>query len=113
MSGPESSKSPNWVKRLANALENRGLILRGGFQPAAEDGLPSLPGDRPVRMLMLVGNAGPALWPVFSQSPEASDGIPHPLNRWTRRVVEEIAAQFDAKALYPFEMQPAWPFQRW
>jgi hypothetical protein len=113
MTDPKSSKSPNWVKSLEGALEAHGLILRGGFQPAAEDDLPTLSGGRPARMLMLIGNAGPALWTAFSQAPEASDGAPHPLNRWTRRVVEEVAAQFDAEALYPFEMQPAWPFQRW
>jgi hypothetical protein len=113
MSDPKSSKSTNWAKSLADALEAHGLILRGGFQPAAEDGLPLLPGSRPARMLMLVGNAGPALWGVFTRTEEASDGVPHPLNRWTRRVVDRVAARFDALALYPFDAQPAWPFQRW
>jgi hypothetical protein len=113
MSAPESSKSTNWAKSLAGALEAHGLILRGGFQPAEEDSLPPLPGGRAVRQLMLVGNAGPGLWAAFSRTPEASDGGAHPLNRWTRRVVDEVASHFDAMALYPFEAQPAWPFQRW
>ena len=113
MSDPRISKSPNWAKSLADGLSAHGLILRGGFQPAEEDGLPPLPDGRPARLLMLVGNAGPALWRAFSQAPEAQDGDPHPLNRWTRRVVEEVAAGFEASALYPFEIRPAWPFQRW
>jgi hypothetical protein len=113
MSDPRFSKSPNWAKSLAGALAAHGLILRGGFQPAEEDALPSLAGGRPARMLMLVGNAGPSLWAAFARAPEAADGAPHPLNRWTRRVVEEVAASFDAMALYPFEANPAWPFQRW
>jgi hypothetical protein len=113
MSDHQSSKSANWAKSLADALKAHGLILRGGFQPAAEDSLPLLPGGRPARMLMLVGNAGPALWAAFSRTDEASDGAPHPLNRWTRRIVDEAASRFDAMALYPFDAQPAWPFQRW
>ena len=32
------------------------------------------------------------MWEVFSGSPEASDGRPDPLDRWSRRVIGNLAA---------------------
>jgi epoxyqueuosine reductase QueG len=99
-------------EKIAKSLEAAGLMLRGGFAPAAEDRLPTVSG-RPARTLLLVGNAGPALWRVFASSPEAGDGRAHPLNRWTRRQVDAVAAAAGGLALYPFDAEPPWPFQRW
>jgi len=98
---------------LAQALQPWGLALRGGFTAHADDGLPPLPGGAAAATVLLVGNAGPGMWQAFSGSTEASDGLAHPLNRWTRRVVDAIAAPAGALALYPFEAVPVWPFQRW
>src|SRR5574338_886022 len=99
--------------KIAKALSAVGLMLRGGFAPEPADGLPMLSGGRPSRTVMLVGNAGPALWQAFAASPEAADGRPHPLNRWTRREVDVAAAIVGGMALYPFDADPPWPFQRW
>jgi hypothetical protein len=49
------------------------------------------------------------MWDAFARH---RDGLPDPLNRWTMQVVEPIATQFGARALYPFG-EPRWPFQRW
>ena len=46
-------------------------------------------------------------------SPEARDGRADPLDRWSRRVVDALAAALGARALYPFDGPPHWPFQRW
>lgn len=100
-------------EKIAKALSAVGLMLRGGFAPEPADGLPMLSGGRPSRTVMLVGNAGPALWQAFAASPEAADGRPHPLNRWTRREVDAAAAIVGGVALYPFDADPPWPFQRW
>jgi hypothetical protein len=89
------------------------LLLRGGFQPAPDDALPALPDGRPADTLVMVGNAGPAMWRAFSASPQALDGQPHPLNRWTRHHVDAIAQAAGGVALYPFDVTPVWPFQRW
>jgi ferredoxin len=90
---------------LAQALAPFGLILRGGFRPAAGDGAPSGVGT-----LLLIGNAGPALWRTFDR--DRAEGA-DPLNRWTERLVRPLAARFGARALFPFEGPPYWPFQRW
>jgi len=101
------------LERISKRLAGTGLILRGGFATRPEDRLPPLPGGKAPPSLVLIGNAGPALWAAFAAGPEAGDGLPHPLNRWTRRLVDEVAAAEAAAPLYPFETEPAWPFQRW
>ena len=89
---------------VAAALFPHGLILRGGFHP--EPGEAGLEGAATV---LLIGNAGPAMWHAFAPH---RDDSPDPLNRWTRHVVEPLAAAFGARPLYPFG-EPHWPFQRW
>jgi hypothetical protein len=89
---------------VAAAVAEHGLILRGGFRPEpGEDGLAG------VVTVLLVGNAGAAMWEAFAPH---IDGEANPLDRWTRRVVEPIAQRFGARAVFPFG--PGAPsFQRW
>jgi hypothetical protein len=101
---------PTPIEPLAAA---HGLHLRGGFHPTEDDGVPALPDGRRPATLLLVGNVGGSLWPAFSQSPEAGDGAPDPLNRWTERVIGGIARAVNATPLYPFGGPPYLPFQRW
>jgi ferredoxin len=89
---------------LAAALSAHGLILRGGFHPAAEE-----EGFEGARTALLVGNAGRAMWEAFAPH---IDGAPNPLDRWTKRVVDAVAGEFGARAVYPFD-RPHRPFQRW
>ena len=93
---------------IAAALDARGLLLRGGFRAPPEDGLPE-----GAATVLMVGNAGDALWRVFPQAPEANDGQPNGLDRWTRRVMTELTGEFGARAILPFDGPPYAPFQRW
>jgi len=52
-------------------------------------------------------------WPVFAASAEANDDQPTPLNRWSKRIIDGIAAQMDAIAFYPFDGPPWFDFQSW
>ncbi len=83
-----------------------GLALRGGFQVAPGDGLDAA-------TILMLGWTGGVQWPVFTASAEYADGRPHPLDRWSRRVVGALATRFGATALYPFGGPPWLPFQRW
>lgn len=98
---------------ISKALAGSGLMLRGGFAVLPADRLPPLADGRAPATLLLLGNAGPELWQAFAASPEAADRLPHPLDRWTRRLVDPAAASVGAAAIYPFDAEPAWPFQRW
>jgi hypothetical protein len=98
------------------ALARAGLIPRGGFHPEPGDGVPALADGRPARTLVMVGNAGPALWRAFANSPEFGPEfgtLPDPLNRWSARVIGDLAQAWGARALYPFGGPPHLPFVAW
>jgi len=67
----------------------------------------------PVRALLLVGNGGPSFWPVFSRSVEFVDGGADPLDRWSVRVGNGLAATLRGRAIFPFEGPPFPPFLSW
>lgn len=90
------------------ALAPHGLAVTGAFAPAPEDGAPDGTGT-----LALVGADGPAMWQAFRASPEMTDGAPDPLDRWSARVIGEVAAALGATALFPFGGPPYLPFMRW
>ena len=90
------------LRALATALAPHGLILRGGFHPERDD-------LENTGTVVLIGNAGGAMWAAFAPH---VDGLPHSLDRWTKRVIDPIAEQQGARAVYPFGPD-APPFQRW
>ena len=94
------------------ALAREGLIARGGFHPEPGDGVPGLENGGLARSLVMVGNAGPEMWQAFAASPE-HDTAPDPLDRWSERVLGELATELGARALYPFGGPPHLPFVAW
>jgi len=106
---------------VSNVMERIGLADRGGFRPEATDLVPVLSGDQIAQFVVLAGNAGPGMWQAFSESPEYRDQSPDELDRWSRRVLVEIANRLDeelagngnCEALFPFEGPPWLPFQQW
>lgn len=104
--------SHSWLK-IEEAANKLGLLMRGGFHCAAEDGVPDLPGGEMAASLLLLGNAGGSLWRDFSCSPEYCDGLPDPLDRWSRRIMEDLAEAFGGRALLPSDGPPYMPFQAW
>lgn len=101
------------MQRLRGEVTRFGLTVRAVFAPCAGDAVPPLADGRAARTLALVGNVGSSLWPAFSTSPEFADGQPHPLDRWSRRIGEGVAADVGGRALFPFGGPPHHPFQRW
>jgi hypothetical protein len=111
MSG--GTADPNLPARLAARLGDRGLLLRGGFLAEPGEGLPASPGDGPARTVLMVGNAGSVIWPHFrAWLARQPAGLANPLDQWTRAVVEPIASEFGARAVFPFD-RPWPPFQQW
>ena len=95
------------------AIEAEGLASRGAFHVVADDVVPVFPDGTPAATLVLVGNAGPGMWPAFAASEEAGDGAPNALDRWSRRVVSRLARILDGAAHFPFGGPPWLPFIRW
>lgn len=96
---------------MAELLAPHGLVLRGAFHPALEDGAP-----RFAATLAMIGNVGrpegDAMWRAFDAARGRFPGK-DPLNAWTRAAVGPVARELGARALYPFAAKPHLPFQRW
>jgi ferredoxin len=87
-----------------------GLAVRGAFHPAAGEFDAWFSG--PVTVVLL-GFIGGQQWQSFAHAPEARDGLPHPLDRWSRRVIGLLAREFGARDVYPSETPGTpLPFQR-
>jgi ferredoxin len=114
MSAPSGSEVEiiDWVD-LEHAILAAGMRPRGAFECVPEDGVPVCQDGSAARAVVLLGGVGGSLWPVFSNSAEFLDGEAHGLDRWSRRVIGELASALGATALYPFEGPPYLPFQRW
>src|SRR5436190_22023560 len=97
------------LANIREAITARGLSWRGAFHPSADDIGIALD----IRTLVLVGFIGRQNWPSFAVSPEAADGKDNALDRWSRRAIGPIAADFGAAAIFPFDGPPWLPFQRW
>jgi len=97
---------------INEALREFGLITRGGFN-AEGVGLPPLSDGRNALSIVLIGVAGSSVWPAFRASPEFSDGIDDPLDRWSARIGAAVANRFGATCVFPFDGPPYHPFLSW
>jgi hypothetical protein len=98
------------IETVFSAIERAGLAARGAFRLAGSERAGAL---AQVRTIVLVGVAGRRGWDAYAASPEARAGADHPLDRFSRRVIDALGAELGAKALYPFAGPPHWPFQQW
>ncbi|MBG05704.1 MAG: ferredoxin [Rhodospirillaceae bacterium] len=92
-------------RQAGELLAEYGLILRGGFWPSDEDEVPGAPAT-----LLLVGNAGPAMWESFSALPIEGENA---LDQWSKCAIDAVADNLGATALYPYGGPPFLPFLRW
>ena len=92
--------APRPAGELAEALAGVGLRVLGECDDGADT-------------ITLIGPDEPAFWPLFTASPEYRDGAPDALDRWSVRVLTDLAAAFGAQAEFPFGGPPYAPFQTW
>jgi ferredoxin len=98
------------VEAVVAAIRRTGLVPRGAFLLEESERVGAL---ADVRTIVLAGVAAREGWSAFAASPEAGDGADDPLDRWSQRVIEALARELGAKALFPFGGPPFWPFQQW
>ena len=101
------------IDGIVSMLARYGLIPRGGFRFAAGEAAPSGPSGVPARSVLLVGQAGDAPWLHFSRWRRSQpENLADPLDTWSRTVIDGVAAEFSARAVYPSD-KPWLPFQQW
>ena len=101
------------IDGIVSMLTRYGLIPRGGFRFAAGEAAPSVPSGVPARSVLLVGQAGDAPWLHFSRWRRSQpENLADPLDTWSRTVIDGVAAEFGARAVYPSD-KPWLPFQQW
>jgi len=117
MAGRQTGKSGLGAVASLPALKTRlaeeRLELLGGFAVAeGEAGF-----SAGTRTLLLLGPAEPGFWAHLTAQPEwtqsQDEGQPDPVDRWSRRVIGQLACDLGAKALFPFGGPPYHPFYQW
>ena len=96
------------LPRVKAAAAAAGLAYRGAFHAGTDD----LPARFSAGTIVMLGFTGGEQWGGFAESPEYRDGRPHPLDRWSHRVVSELARELGAASFFPFTA-PFMPFIRW
>lgn len=96
------------LEDIAQAASGARLEVLGGFHPDPADHLPP-----DIGTLLLLGPAEPGFWPHVQAEPEFADPAPDPLDRWSRRVIGQIARDLDATPYFPFGGPPFQPFIAW
>ena len=92
---------------IQRMLDKKSLDIVGYFNPDGSDNVCSK-----VRTILLIGPKEPYFWDVFKKSSEYKNKKENPLDRWSKKTIEEIAIKFDARSFFPFE-EPFQPFITW
>ena len=87
------------IALIEQKAEEFGLFVMGTLQ------------DNDTHIVLL--GAGSQMWPLFRKSPEHSDGLQDPLDRWSKRVFTEITEPFEASCIFPSDGPPYAPFIAW
>lgn len=89
-------------------VQHAGLEIFGVFHPVPSDDV-----EDGVSTLLMLGPLEPEFWPQITSSPEFTDGMPDPIDRWSRRVIGGIGHHLKAQVYFPFDGPPWWPFIQW
>jgi hypothetical protein len=100
------------LDQLRQRAAGMGLAVRGAFHPESGE-LSAITGMPEPGTVVLLGFTGAEQWSAFQASQEALDGLSHPPDRWSRRMIGGLARELGAAEFYP-SGSPAspLPFQR-
>ena len=93
---------------LLDALRAEHLVALGA--------LPADPGfcPAPLQTLVLIGpGGGEDWWRRVTASREWSDGRTDPIDRWSKRILNDLATRFHGRAVFPSDGAPYPPFFHW
>lgn len=86
------------LKPLNEYIVSTGLRVRGTFLDKSAQFSAAFD-DKSPKLWVLIGLVGSESWSAFSGSAEASDGAPHPMDRWSLRLLNECADRTGGLAL--------------
>jgi len=86
---------------IASDAKATGLAIVGALHPT--DG----------GTLVLLGPDEPAFWGTFKASPELADQGSDPMDRWSKRVIGDLAGKYKAEAIFPSDGPPYPAFLQW
>lgn len=99
---PVPNAVPAILTRITEATTPMGLMVMGHLpDPDTEN-----------RAIVLIG-ADHGFWQVFITSPEYLDGTPHPVDRWSKRVLGGLARENGGACVFPSDGPPYAPFIAW
>ena len=101
-------KQTEKINAIDNFLHINGLEVVGSFKP--KENISEL-GN--IETILLIGPNEPNFWNIFVKSEEYNDKKPDPLDRWSRRLLEEIGIKEKVIAYFPFDEKNIWPFYSW
>ena len=82
------------------APETQALAIMGGLHDGPDT-------------ILLLGPHEPGFWAHFTAQPEYRDGLPDPLDRWSKRAIAALADEWGGAAIFPSDGPPWPPFQGW
>ena len=83
------------LQTIQRMLDKKSLDIVGSFNPERSDNVCSK-----VRTILLVGPKEPFFWDVFKKSSEYRDNEDNPLDRWSKKTIEEIAIKLKARSFF-------------
>ena len=104
MDMPEDSQHP-----ILAAISAEGFTPLGWFAPSAEDAIASGSDAKTAQLVMLIGNAGPAMFERFARE---RDPAHDQIDDWCRDVLTPLADGLGARAVFPSD-RPYHPFLSW
>lgn len=93
------------LSALAETASTHALDIFGTLAARPED-------DVGEGTIVLLGPKEPGFWDHVTDAPEFRDGRADPLDRWSERVIGQIASAVGGQALFPFG-DPVRPFFTW
>lgn len=95
-------------EQIKALLSQQGLCCLGAVDPVPDTADLAI-----YDSLLMIGPDPTAFWPAFQEAPEHDDGAPHPMDRWSERVLGAIADHVGGHAFVPHATPPYLPFLSW
>ncbi len=88
-------------------LKQHGLTVLGGFHPANDSWFEDC------QTVLMIGPDEPRFWPHFITQPEYLGGQSDAMDRYSKRVLNQIAKDLDGLVFFPSDGPPYPPFIQW